>query len=384
LGGSFNPPHLGHLALADEVLSTLDYDRLLLIPSYQSPLKKESEGAGPEDRLDMLAASLAGDGRIGIDDCEIRRGGLSYTIDTIADLERRYRPEGRIGLVIGDDLVDGFVDWKRADEVADRAELILARRLASGAVPFDYPHRRLANDVVALSSSALRQRIASGGAWRYQVSGGCRRIIEDRGLYGYVRPDGAAGIKTLIALVEATARQKLDTERLLHSRQVALLAADLAGRFGLVRDDAYLAGIAHDMCKRYAGEELIRLASRDGAPVSSLEAGKPALLHARAAAVLLAERFGVADDAILEAVRWHTTGRPGLGKLAKLVYIADKIEASRRNVAVELRDMAWSADLELLFAAVVRDTVGYLRGKGRTLSAETEALLKEIGEGRIQ
>ncbi len=382
LGGSFNPPHLGHLALADEVLSTLDYDRLLLIPSYRSPLKKENEGATSEDRLDMLAASLTGEDRIGVDDCEIRRGGLSYTVDTIADLERRYRPEGKIGLVLGDDLVDGFADWRRADEVAARTDLILARRNASGAAPFGYPHRRLANGVVALSSSALRQRIASGGAWRFQVSGGCRRIIEDRGLYGCARKTGGGGKRALIALVEAAARQDLDTDRFLHSRQVALLAADLAERFSLSREDAYLAGIAHDMCKRYPGEELIRLAARDGAPISGLEAGKPALLHARAAAVLLGERFGLKDDAVLEAVRWHTTGRRGMGKLARLVYIADKIEASRRNVAVELRDLAFSADPAVLFEAVVRDTVGYLQGKGRMLSAETEALLREIGEGK--
>ncbi|MDR0876816.1 MAG: nicotinate-nicotinamide nucleotide adenylyltransferase, partial [Treponema sp.] len=92
LGGSFNPLHLGHLFLAEAVLSAFDYDRIILIPAFQSPFKQGFPGMGgnSRDRLDMIAASIAGDPRLTFDDCEIKREGVSYTIDTVRDIIARY------------------------------------------------------------------------------------------------------------------------------------------------------------------------------------------------------------------------------------------------------------------------------------------------------
>ena len=113
LGGSFNPVHVGHLFLADAALAGLDYDRVILVPAFQSPFKIGAEGASPQDRMDMLAASIAGDPRLTIDDCEIRRQGVSFTIDTLTDIIARYKPEGKIGLILGDDLVSAFDKWRQ-------------------------------------------------------------------------------------------------------------------------------------------------------------------------------------------------------------------------------------------------------------------------------
>ena len=77
LGGSFNPIHIGHLFLADTVLTSLNYDRVIMVPAFKSPFKQDAEGAPPAARLMMTAASIAGDQRLNIDDCEIRRGGVS-------------------------------------------------------------------------------------------------------------------------------------------------------------------------------------------------------------------------------------------------------------------------------------------------------------------
>lgn len=384
LGGSFNPVHIGHLALAEEVVASLGYDRLLLIPSFKSPFKAYPEGATAEDRLDMLAASVEGDRKITVEDCELRRGDVSYTIDTVAELEKRYSPEGKIGVVLGDDLAAGFTGWMHAEALATKTDLIVGRRVADGSIPFPFVHRAVSNERIGLSSSEIRRRIADGGAWRYLVSEGARRIIEDRGLYGFCpgpvffrEGDDFRSSDSVTAAVERAVRLSLTTSRYLHARAVALFAADLCGRFGLEPEAGYLAGIAHDICKELPPARMRELALADGSGQSELETAKPSLLHARAAAVLLRERYGVGDEAVLEAVRLHIAGDVGMGPLAKVVYIADKLEPSRMEVEGDRRVLARTDDLQTLFDRTLRDTIEYLRSRGRIVADGSLRLLAQ-------
>jgi nicotinate-nucleotide adenylyltransferase len=380
LGGSFNPVHTGHLFLADAALTALGYDRIILVPVHTSPFKPGAEGASPRDRLDMLAASIPADSRLTIDDCEIRREGVSFTIDTVKDIIGRYRPEGKPGLILGDDLARDFHHWRSAGEIAALTDIIIAHRLSAETIPFPYPCKQLDNDILKLSSGDLRDRIANGEAWTYLVSPGAQFIIRDRGLYGLRQSGpgsgGDTGISTeLIAGVETMARSLLSPARFLHSRNVALLARDLCRQFGLDPQAGYLAGIAHDMCKSFSEEELFRMTKRDGRPVSRLEKKKPSLLHARAGAVLLRERFGVHNGDVLDAIRLHTLADPEMGPLAKAVFIADKIEISRENVDASLRDIAAFPSLDALFAAALNDNAAWLRSRKLSLSRGTKRLL---------
>lgn len=380
LGGSFDPVHIGHLSIADEVLSRFAYDRVVLVPTSVSPLKRDAAAAAADDRLRMLSASVADDPRMVVDDCEIRRGGVSYTIDTIEDIERRYRPDGKLGLIVGEDLIAAFPSWRRVDELASKVELLLATRDRDDDVPFSYPHRRIGNAPVRVSSRAIRRAVASGGPWRYLVPSGVRELIAQGGLYG------AAGESTpygaVIAAVERAAQAELSPGRYLHSRSVARMSADLCAVHGCDPDAGYLAGIAHDLCKEYPADELIRLAAGDGESVSEVERAKPALLHARAAVQVLRTRFGVNDGDVHEAVRRHTFGASGMCPLAKIVYICDKIEPTRLDVSPSLRDSVRSAALDDLFAATVKDTVRYLRARGHAVSTDTTALLDELERGK--
>ncbi|MDR0597585.1 MAG: nicotinate (nicotinamide) nucleotide adenylyltransferase [Treponema sp.] len=380
LGGSFNPVHTGHLFLAETALTALGYDRIILVPAHTSPFKPGAQGASPRDRLDMLIASIPGDSRLTVDDCEIRREGVSFTVDTVKDIIGRYRPQGKPGLILGDDLARDFHHWRRADELAALVDIIIAHRLSAENIPFPYPCKQLDNEILELSSGTVRDRIAKGQAWSYLVSPGARFIIRDRRLYGLSQGEpedgGDTGIsEELIAGVETTARSMLSPARFFHSRNVALLARDLCRQFGLDPRAGYLAGIAHDMCKSLSEEELFRLTKRDGRPVSRLERKKPSLLHARAGAVLLKERFGVQNRDILDAVRLHTLADPEMGPLAKAVFIADKIEISRERVDASLRDIAAFPSLDALFLAVLDNNVAYLRSRKLSLSKGTLRLL---------
>jgi nicotinate-nucleotide adenylyltransferase len=354
----------------------------------------------PADRLDMLSASIPADPRITIDDCEIKREGVSYTIDTIADIVNRYRPEGKPGLVLGDDLVQGFSQWRQVEAIVARTDIIIAHRLSAGKVEFPYPYKQLDNEIVELSSALIRSRIEKGEPWRYLVPEGARLIIEDRGLYGYTASgtgpaghgevggspmaDGSTISRPLIARVETMVRSMVSPSRFLHSRGVAALSSDLCIRYGLEGDRGYLAGIAHDMAKSLPEEELRRLARKDTESITKLEQKKPSLLHAKAAAVLLREWFGITDGDILAAVRDHTMGSPEMGSLAKILYIADKIDVSRVAVKPELRDFSRFPDLDSLFTAVLDETVAYLRSRQMDLSEGTVRLLQIMHNRGVQ
>ncbi|MDR0670117.1 MAG: nicotinate (nicotinamide) nucleotide adenylyltransferase [Treponema sp.] len=385
LGGSFNPVHLGHLYLADTVLSTFGYDRLLLIPAFRSPFKIDAAAPSPQDRLAMLAASIPGDPRLLIDDCEIRREGVSYTVDTLADVYRRYLPEAKPALVLGDDLARDFPRWKRHGEILSLADIIIARRTLSEAGEYPYPCRQLQNEVMDISSAQVRDSIRLGQHWRGLVPAGARTIIEERGLYGFSTAASASS-PSLIVRMEEEARRTLSLSRFLHSRQVAVMASDLCRIFGLDSHTGYLAGIVHDIGKQLEVEDLIRLAQADRLPISSMEQKKPSLLHGRAGAVLLEERYGIRDQAILDAVRYHTTASGLMGPLAKILYIADKVEASREEVEGSLRDFREYAGtgergLNRLFGKIFMATVAWLRAKDFELSEGTRKLLEHVERG---
>ena len=388
LGGSFNPVHIGHLFLADAVLADLGYDRVILVPAFQSPFKTGAEGASPPDRMDMLAASIPGDPRLTIEDCEICREGISYTVDTLKDIIARYEPGGKPGLILGNDLASTFHKWRNPDEIAELADIIIARRLAEPEPPaFPYPYRALENEIINISSQLIREKISRAGAWRYLVPSGARYIIEERGLYGFSGLTDSknaddtgekrtpAGLLESIIRIENDVRVALSTSRFMHSRNTAILSWDLCRRFGLDPQKGYLAGIAHDMCKNTGVDDLKHLAQGDGGGLSKMEQAKTSLLHARAAAVLLRRKYGITDKDVTEAIRYHTTGTRDMGALAKVVYIADKIEITRTDVEPVLRKLSRSADLDFLFSAVLDNTVAYLKSHQLDISYGTRRLL---------
>ncbi|MDR1389211.1 MAG: nicotinate (nicotinamide) nucleotide adenylyltransferase [Treponema sp.] len=400
LGGSFNPVHLGHLYLADAALNAFHYDRVLFFPANISPFKQHApdcagrpagnplEYADAADRLDMLLASMPADPRFAVDDMELKRQGVSYTIDTINELCGKYSLDEKPALLLGDDLAADFDKWKSAAEIAQKADIILARR-GNPALNFPFPHKTLKNEVMAVSSRQIRSFIASGGPWRYLVPSGARTIIEERGLYGVSlllqnRDAGKSECSPeLLDAVEGAARRALSSERFLHSRGAALMARDLALRFGLDPGEAYLAGIAHDLGRSLGRKKLLALVERDGMPVSALERKKPGLLHGRAAAVLLRERFKLHNKRVLEAVALHTSGAAGMGPLAMAVFIADKIEYSReaRRGVPALRETAVKPDgpsLPSLLLAVLEDTRAYLDEQKLEILDATAALLEDL------
>ena len=151
LGGSFNPIHNGHIALAKRVVDYLGYDKVLFIPAYNPPHKKLACGATDSDRLCMVKKSIETYSCFELEPCELEREGTSYTIDTVHYLQNKYSNEltGKIGLIIGDDLIPGFHLWKNVKELADITDILLATRLSADALPdFGCNYTAMHNDIV--------------------------------------------------------------------------------------------------------------------------------------------------------------------------------------------------------------------------------------------
>jgi nicotinate-nucleotide adenylyltransferase len=184
VGGSFNPVHIGHLAMAEELMTEFGYERALFVPSCRPPHKRVDEDPGAHHRLAMLRLAIGEDDSMVIDACEIERGGISYTMDTLAELSGRYTIDGKLGLAVGDDLIPGFPSWKRAGEIASGADLICAHRSSAAELEFPFPHRYAHNSLVQVSSSMIRERAAAGKSFRRFLAPEVYGYIVENRLYG--------------------------------------------------------------------------------------------------------------------------------------------------------------------------------------------------------
>jgi nicotinate-nucleotide adenylyltransferase len=183
LGGTFNPPHNGHINLGEIVRREFHYDRILFVPSY-NPAHKEVKGnVTAKERLEMLALSLKPYSWADYSDCEIRRRGVSYTVDTLEYLYREYKPEEKPGLIIGDDLAENFLKWRSTERIFELADLIVAHRLYKKELDLPFPHRYARNEIFSLSSSDLRQLAASGEDISSYIPFPASEFINERRFY---------------------------------------------------------------------------------------------------------------------------------------------------------------------------------------------------------
>ena len=157
-----------------------------------------------------------------------------------------------------------------------------------------------------------------------------------------------------------------------HSLRVTQTARALCKQFGVDHGKADIAAISHDLCKELPHETLLEIAARDGNGITSLESSRPSLLHGRAAAVVIRAEYGITDEEILEAVRAHTFGKPGMCVLAKIIYIADKIEPGRKH-PIEAAGVE-SYALDELLLKVIEENIAYLEQKGEKVSPLSYAL----------
>jgi nicotinate-nucleotide adenylyltransferase len=191
LGSAFNPPHLGHLALAQEALWQLGLAEVVLVPTGQAPHKRIAEDPGKEQRLAMTRLAAADDSRFSVSSLEVEREGPSYTYETL-ELLAKERGDSELVFVMGADAAVGLESWREPERVVRLARLAVARRAGVSESEVAAVMRSLGADDRAtmlempqfgVSSSAVRERAAAGRPLRYLVPEPVARFIEEKGIY---------------------------------------------------------------------------------------------------------------------------------------------------------------------------------------------------------
>lgn len=185
-GGSFNPPHVGHLVIAEWMREEFGLDRIVWVPAARSPFKVEADLVEPSHRLEMVRCAVQGNPAFDVSDVEIRRGGTSYTVDTLRQLTARH-PNDRLFLLMGSDSLAGFPEWREPEEILAMAGLLVFRRpnVEDPPLPEHFrEHVRYADaPLLAISATDVRERCAARKSVRYLVPDAVRVYIQSHDLY---------------------------------------------------------------------------------------------------------------------------------------------------------------------------------------------------------
>jgi nicotinate-nucleotide adenylyltransferase len=187
LGGTFNPPHIGHLICAQEARAQLGLDRVELVPVHSPPHKEVIDDPGPEVRLELCRAAVAGDEGLGVCDVEVRRPGPSFTVDTLRELD----PENQeLTFIVGGDMALSLPTWREPGEVLRMARLGVAERVWAVRADIEVRLAPLGDRIdffamprIDISSTEVRRRAAEGRPIRYLVPDAVAEAVAERGLY---------------------------------------------------------------------------------------------------------------------------------------------------------------------------------------------------------
>lgn len=364
-GGTFNPPHLGHMAAAQAAVAALGLDKLLLIPAAIPPHKALPSGTPPqEERLAMVEkwADVMG-GHVEVSALELEREGKSYTSDTLRAIRQTY-PDAELWLLMGTDMFLTLHLWHEPEVILSLAGICAFGRTEQDGEALFAPQREQLQKnfdakittitlpgLVDISSTRLREQLENGGGGQYLLPSVYGYILMHR-LYGT-----KADLKNLdLNQLRACSYSMMRAKRIPHVMGVEEEAVKLAQRWGADPELARRAGILHDCTKYYELPEQLDICEEYGVRLDALEQKAVKLLHSKTGACIARGVFGQ-PDAVYDAIFWHTTGKADMTTLEKVLYIADYMEPNRDFDGVErLRHLAYT-DLDKAMLLGVEMTI---------------------------
>ena len=364
-GGTFNPPHLGHMAAAQAAVAALGLDKLLLIPAAIPPHKALPSGTPPqEERLAMVEkwADVMG-GHVEVSTLELEREGKSYTSDTLRAIRQTY-PDAELWLLMGTDMFLTLHLWHEPEVILSLAGICAFGRTEQDGEALFAPQREHLQKnfdakittitlpgLVDISSTRLREQLENGGGGQYLLPSVYGYILMHR-LYGT-----KADLKNLdLNQLRACSYSMMRAKRIPHVMGVEEEAVKLAQCWGADPELARRAGILHDCTKYYELPEQLDICEEYGVRLDALEQKAVKLLHSKTGACIARGVFGQ-PDAVYDAIFWHTTGKADMTTLEKVLYIADYMEPNRDFDGVErLRHLAYT-DLDKAMLLGVEMTI---------------------------
>ncbi len=345
-GGTFNPPHAGHVRAAAECVWALGLDRLLVIPDAVPPHKMLADNS-PDEKTRLRLCHIAFDGvkHARVSDMEIKRGGKSYTVETLRRVRRKY-PGAKLFLLMGTDMALCFEEWREFREIITLATLVFFKRrdgedevlqeaVEKLTAQYGANVRTVEFDGVEASSTDVRALLPKRRGRELLTEDIYREIIRRR-LYG-ARPD--------FDWLREKAYAMLEPKRVSHVAGCEEEAVRLARRWGADEEKAREAAILHDVTKKEKLDEQLRLCAKYGIILDEVERTESKLLHSKTGAGIAKYEFGC-DDEVAGAIFWHTTGKEDMSLLEKVIYMADYIEPNRDFDGVEALRAAAYEDLD--------------------------------------
>lgn len=357
LGGTFDPIHNAHLAMARAALDAAQLDLVLFVVAARPPHKRNDTVASPEARFAMVEAAVADEPRFEADDIELHRDGPSYTGDTLRDLSAR-DPDAELFLLIGRDSLLDLPSWKDPDAILSRAHLLVAPRPADGrAIPesLEGHYDFLPFQETDVSSTEVRRRAAIGESISDCVPQAVESMIREKGIYASTPnfPSPRAG--EFVALL----RERLPEKTYHHCISVTRTMLSFVDAAGVTEEQAVTAGLLHDLCKAMKPDELAERATEFGI-TENLD--NPNLLHGPVAAEEAARELGIDDEDVLDAIRFHTTGRAEWSRVGMALFIADFCEPRRTHEgAAEAREMLERKGFEATLRFVVEKKLHHVK-----------------------
>ena len=371
-GGTFNPPHMGHVTMARAAVEQLGLDKLLLIPAGIPPHKQLPAGsATSEQRWEMVQLMAGAVGKCAeANDLELRREGKSFTSDTLLELREQYG-DAEIWLLMGSDMFLSLHTWHAPDIICreaniaafsrnegdERAEFekqkaFLEQEFNARIAIMDNPH------LIEVSSTELREGLPKDEG----------EELLPAAVWGYVQREHLYGADTdlkhlTVDELRPIALSYLKPKRVAHVLGTERTAAELARRYGVDERSARIAALLHDCTKKLELDEQLKLCEQYDIHMDEMERETLKLQHSRTGAEIARHVFGVSDQ-VYSAIRYHTTGRPDMTLLEKILYIADYMEPNRSFDGVEEIRAATERSLDEGILLGLTMTIEEMKGYG--------------------
>ena len=382
-GGTFDPIHSGHIELALQMMGALALDGVVLMPTFVPPHKIREQMAPAAHRLAMCRLAAQPHPGLTVSDLELSRQGASFTVDTLEALTQQH-PDTRWYLFTGADMFCTLRTWYRFEDIARMAVLCTVPREGTDTAALTAYAAALEAEGIAcyvhpqpvqtVSSTQIRELAAAGQPLTGLVPEAVEQYIRLHGLY----TGGETDTHTRDEQFTAILRTRLGEYRFHHSLCVAEEAARLADKYGADSARAYTAGLLHDIMKDTDAKSQLQILADFGILLSEVEQRSPALWHARTGEVFLRHILGVTDGDILQAVRYHTTGRAGMSLLERVLFVADFSSADRTYEDVDVMRRLADTSLEAAMRYGIDYTIRDLLDKGRTVHPDTVAAYNDI------
>lgn len=380
MGGTFDPIHNGHLVTAEAVRHRFKVDRVVFIPTGRPAHKTDKQVTHNEHRYLMTVLATMRNENFDVSRIEIDRPGITYTIDTIEALKKICRPDVRLYFITGADAIHQIMSWKEPERLLTLCDFVAVTRPGYrknqmfeeiGEIREKFASRIHYMEVpaLAISSSDIRERARKGEPIKYLLPQEVEDYIHKFKLYQNMEKD-----EVKFMLPVETMREKLQSalsvKRYIHTMGVAEEAVKLAEIYGTQKDQqkAQAAGLLHDCAKDYPEEMRLRFCREYKVKLDDVMERQTDLIHPFLGAEVARREYLVTDEEILDAIRYHTTGRADMSLLEKIIFIADYIEPNREKFEglEEARRLAY-LDLDMAMRYILEETIAFVKQRGRLL-----------------